>query len=409
MRKRKGSIMALTLVMFAVLMILGTFILSFMVNENKQAIYYQNKTQAYYLAKAGADIAETAIVKHLYVLGKENSKEFIDNFDSVKDINLDYNIEGLNYIQAENKDIEGKRVLVITSSATYGDVEQQVKKVIYSNSTTVTNDGGGVTISGAPLVAIEKALMLIKKKGEFVDFKIPEIYAQIAGYDSIFKPHIFPNEPSWGDSIDYILENTELGTENEETNYVFSGNLTLKGNISIKGKVNIYVKGYLEMKDMLSLNTDFGSSHENLNIYVYNKYNASLGLKTPPKMTLYFKGNIYVRDGNIDLDIQKTEFEGNLISNGNEIRIGTQDSSNKDIIRGSIYAPNSDIYIGYDKSAILLDGKIVGKNILLKSLNENKTFEFLNNMTNTGEVTIPVETGTSNKIDVVQYFSYYSD
>lgn len=409
-KKRKGSTLALTLIIFAVLMIFGTFILSFMVTENKQAMYYQNKTQAYYLARSGADIAEKAIVKHLYALGKDNSKDFIDNFDSKREIKLDHDIDGLNYIEAQNVTLDGKRTLVVTSSATYGNVEQKVKKVIYSNSTTITNDGSGITISGAPLVAIEKALMSIKQKGSYVDINIPEIYAQIVGENSIFKPHIFPKEPTWDTPSDHIIKNATLGVENQETDLVYYGNVAMEGSITIKGKVNIFIYGQLEMKDFLKLNIGVNSSYENLNIYVYNKGNQTEALITPDKMTLYFKGNIYVNKGNIDLDLQKTEFEGNLISNGSEIRIGTQDSSNKDVIKGTIYAPNSDIYIGYDdKSAILLDGKMIGKNIFLQSLNENKTYEFLKNMTNTGSINIPVETGTSNKINVVQYFSYYSD
>lgn len=55
LKNRIGSTLALTLMVFAVLMIFATFILSFMVTENKQAMYHQNKTQAYYIARSGAD------------------------------------------------------------------------------------------------------------------------------------------------------------------------------------------------------------------------------------------------------------------------------------------------------------------------------------------------------------------
>ena len=39
-QNRKGSTLALTIIIFAVLMIFATFTLGFMVTENKQAMYY---------------------------------------------------------------------------------------------------------------------------------------------------------------------------------------------------------------------------------------------------------------------------------------------------------------------------------------------------------------------------------
>jgi len=61
-QKRKGSTLALTIIIFAVLMIFATFTLGFMVTENKQAMYHQNKTQAYYIARSGAEVVEEALV-----------------------------------------------------------------------------------------------------------------------------------------------------------------------------------------------------------------------------------------------------------------------------------------------------------------------------------------------------------
>ncbi|MFY9284973.1 MAG: hypothetical protein WAO64_00040, partial [Tissierellaceae bacterium] len=63
MKKRKGSTLVMALMVFSVLIIFSTFTVSSMVTENKQSIYHQHKTRAYYVARSGAEAVETAIRK----------------------------------------------------------------------------------------------------------------------------------------------------------------------------------------------------------------------------------------------------------------------------------------------------------------------------------------------------------
>ncbi|NLL82194.1 MAG: hypothetical protein GX231_07810, partial [Tissierellia bacterium] len=62
LKSRKGSTLLLTLMVFAILMIFVTFISGFMLTENKQAMFHQNKMQAYYIARGGAEAVEAAIL-----------------------------------------------------------------------------------------------------------------------------------------------------------------------------------------------------------------------------------------------------------------------------------------------------------------------------------------------------------
>lgn len=148
---RKGSTLALTLIIFAVLMIFATFIMSFMVTENKQAMYYQNKTQAYYIAKSGAEVVGAALIDHFNELDTTSDfNELINHYKSPQ--NVDVNIENIiNPIKIAVEKIENQDLLTITSTAEFSNVQQTVKKVLFSeyNRTTkseMTIDGGELLI-----------------------------------------------------------------------------------------------------------------------------------------------------------------------------------------------------------------------------------------------------------------------
>lgn len=73
MKNRKGSTLVMTLIVFLILMIFASFILGFMVTENKQAIHHQNKTQAYYIARGGAETVEAALIRQLDSYGSNTT------------------------------------------------------------------------------------------------------------------------------------------------------------------------------------------------------------------------------------------------------------------------------------------------------------------------------------------------
>ena len=107
LKNRRGSTLALTLMVFAVLMIFATFILGFMVTENKQAMNHQNKTQAYYIARSGAEVVEAAIRKELKI-----SVDFINTISADIDsptritfsnLNIDYEDAFVDVWRKENE------------------------------------------------------------------------------------------------------------------------------------------------------------------------------------------------------------------------------------------------------------------------------------------------------------------
>ncbi|MFY9214060.1 MAG: hypothetical protein WAO45_05010, partial [Tissierellaceae bacterium] len=92
MKKRKGSSLVLVLMVFSVLMVLSTFIVGFMVTENKQSLYHQHKTQAYYIARGGAVAVEAAILKMDEAQIDKLNKELDKGEVEIDEIDIDGNI-----------------------------------------------------------------------------------------------------------------------------------------------------------------------------------------------------------------------------------------------------------------------------------------------------------------------------
>ena len=432
-KNRKGSTLALTLIIFAVLMIFGTFILNFMVTENKQAIYYQDKTQAYYTAKSAVDIVESALVSELNSFDKDDRKKFIDKFNDERDVDIAYKEDDINYIKVvtEGKEEDKNRVLAITASATHGKVEQKVKKVIYSTTATKKNEGG-LEWKGAPLVAIEKAWRKDKDGNTELDEKHKDknkgnVYAEYVEDSDLFKLEEFPAEPEWSGVIEPDTINGSLSGD-----YYYNGNVVMKGNISVSGKANLYIRGNLKIESLGALNNDTNSKPDDLNIYIYNNIPdkpETYGLDMQPNQSAYIKANFYVRTGKTNVDLKKAKLEGNIISHakytGDEsnvfdndnytVRVMTDDSSKDTFFKGSILAPNGEVILGGkhsggDKNAVFQDGIILGKYILIEGNNHKKNFEFLDYILEQSKdgVTVPVDTSGTITIDVIKYHSYYT-
>src|SRR5690554_1687535 len=140
LRKRKGSTLAFTIIIFAVLMIFATFTLGFMVTENKQSIHYHNKTQAYYYARSGVEVVEEALIDRLNSFSNDIAlqRDFVDRFEEAREIDVD-----LEYLTGpvivENEVINGRKILTITSTVTHQNVTQTVKKGIYSTASMITS------------------------------------------------------------------------------------------------------------------------------------------------------------------------------------------------------------------------------------------------------------------------------
>ena len=123
MKNRKGSSLVLVLMVFSVLMVLSTFIVGFMVTENKQSLYHQHKTQAYYIARGGAVAVEAAILKMDEAQIDKLNKELDKGEVEIDEIDIDGNIANVVVKRDGDK-------LNIESVASVRDVVEKVTKVM---------------------------------------------------------------------------------------------------------------------------------------------------------------------------------------------------------------------------------------------------------------------------------------
>lgn len=439
---KKGSTLVIVVMVFAVLMIFGTFLLSFTVTETKQAMYYQNKTQAYYIAKSGADIVEDALISSLNdTKSISHYNSLLDYYKAPKEVIIE-NIDGfINPVIIVVEEIEGQNVLTITTTAEHANIRQNVKKVLYSeyNKTTKTE----MVIGGDELFVFlsdaDDAIAEIFKssngkewdKVDFVDGKyakkgeaneypiqeLPIVETEVWNLQEDTHPwYVSPGV--------YRTDSSTYGEIGKDTDIYINGSLELSGNPKFTGNVNIYIKNNVVVNSNIKIIGDKTLIDDtyydyNLTLFIYNEDNADYSLKTSgPANTMKditIVGNIYINNGDVKIEFKDNFLlDGNLLHSGegDEIRWSSDDNGNKErMITGSIYAPRSIVSLGVDgfKLNQTIGGKIIAEKIKIFPNGNGKTLEFIDN-SGSSSVVIPVTDAT----DIISesnlsYGSYYID
>lgn len=262
MKNRKGSTLVLTLIVFAVLMIFATFLLGFMVTENKQAMYHQNKTQAYYIARGGAEVVESAILNILRDDNKISKNKLIESIGpEPQEVDLDISIAS----NEENhvsiwKDNENS-IITIKSTAKVNKVNQTVEKVIPINVIPTEED---LILDGSNFIAMDWATQNLHDKFTVKIVPDDEKY-KYPIYDFEYSDLLYDQIPPV-DNRETLSGNVWGKAGVAESNY-FVDNLTISNDVTIINKVNVFVKGYVNILNNANINAR-GKS-ENLNIYIY--------------------------------------------------------------------------------------------------------------------------------------------
>lgn len=395
LKNRKGSTLIMTLMIFAILMIFGTFILGFMVNENKMSLNHQYKTQAYYIARSGAVAVEVAImdmdederrelmngtsfpveIKDLNV-PKESLKRVLININKVKD-----HIE----IQSigEIKDVEQTVEKIIEFEEISGATKVEIDTAVHSEKDIIINSGeirGDVTSNNGPILKdkdqgrIIGNVVILNPPKEYSLPDFPDINDILPEFPS-FNPSLNRIE-SWDNSdnpinsnkyykdIDITGSNTLVINASESNIDIWAEELNLKwntrdfGNIKIIGNntVNIHVKNKISINSPKPItnitNTNVnvyyngndltldGSSQATLPINLYlnsaNKEKPNYEMKN-----LKFKGNLYIYKGTVSMESSDfSEVIGNIYSKDSDIKLSGSGSTN-----GNIYIENGNIEI----------------------------------------------------------------
>lgn len=470
-KNRKGSTLALTLIIFVVLLIFATFILSFMVTENKQAMYHQNKTQAYYIARSGADVVDSAIRKQLRTIfendGSNTMNEYINNKLDSSHITL-YSDDALNALGADSLDVKtsiveinDSDVLAIDVKAVYNGTSESIRKVLTSYLTKSSSSEGVYEHQGLPIVAIEAAWRkdkdgksdlsdpsknngkkyaeIVGEQDIFNNVEIPEKVWDINGLEDITNnpPIIYDESSSNPERIDLKYRKVTLSNDIiidsriEEINVY--GDLVINARIETLGKVRFNIIGGLVIDGSNKIKSS-GGSPSDIEFYVYYEnssfINNSLDIKIINNNAETY-ANFYVSKGKTKVALKKNIFVGDIASNDPftgplgadglpinqnvdyNIIISSDDSSDDINFFGSVWAPDSYVVMGgqpgIGKNAIPQKGMLLGKFVEIDGLNHNKNFNYLNTiLANSGEVIqVPGEIISKVDFQVLRFNSYY--
>lgn len=435
LRNRKGSILAFTIIVFAVLMILGAFTISLMLAESTQSVNHQGKAQAYYYARSGAEIVEKGLIDKLNSFSNDvaQQKDFVDRFDVSKEIDVD-----LDYLTGpvivENETINGKKILTVTSSVTYQNVTQTVKKGIYSTSSMISSQGflpgtGKLFIYLGDVVPQE-----ILNNGK--SRSIPSEYVSKVPDEEKgnYKAHTFPTVDlsEYVDDYDLIVDDvkglkidgdfslTNGQVFDEDFNIYVDGNLNMDGTVRFNGKTDIYVNGTVYFGNNVDLKGSKSNGINQLRIFTYNDSNVTNSMTNANYGTTANSGkfivqaDLYVNSGNINLGFpQNAQIDGHIIYNGTgNVNIKTNSNSYNDrLITGSIYAPFGTVHLGIEtyQVATILGGQVIGDNINVYPNNQNQGNKFYENSTE-GRIEnnhIPVDISEGIDTNTIRYESFF--
>lgn len=457
LRNRKGSTLALTIIIFAVLMIFATFTMGFMVTENKQSIYYQNKTQAYYIAKSGADIIGEALNKKLNSISNiavHNS--YIDNYIGGVDVSI--NIDGLISAVVNKETINGQPVLTILTTARFPDsadgIVQSVKKVMYNNRSFISSEYFIPNTDGKlfqflnqddtyyPTEYLNNGSNNIHEvyNGKYTSRANSETASMYKSMEWQFNTTNFSLDnpaKTWpiNDGIYKLPEgNLTIGSEGAVTNIYVDGPLELDSSITFVGTVNLHVRDYLIIDsyaniigDYMVSDTDEEDKTYGLNIYVYgDNLNDGKSVYTTGNLNVGIKetsiiGNLVVKTGSIDIFYdQDVNLDGSIIFYGNsendednyDVKFSSKDNGNGSadrLISGSILAPHAEVKLGVhvNKVANVVGGYVISDKISVYANTNNQSTKFYDASGKGNSIIqteLPIE---SNELTNVDYGSYY--
>lgn len=397
-KNRKGSILIMTLLIFVVLMIFGTFILGFMVNENKMSLNHQYKTQAYYIARSGAVAVEAAILE----MDEEEIKkvgEELEKGTSIKVRNIDF--DGIAEVELKKDNDK----LIIISKAIVGDMNNTVTKIL--DSEAVGNQinldfalfgGSRIAISGNPNIngkigtnqAENSGVTINDKKNFVVEYEQDKTYPNIIFpticdiknesdelvVTSISKSTFYKNS-----SIKFGSNGSQLviNTNNENIDLAVKG-LTIDNDIAINGtgKVRIFIEETLQIPKNPHINKN--GDRDNLDIIFYG---GQLNIQTNPKIW----GDFLVNNSAVNIS-SNPEIYGSIFANVEEMFIYSKpiDISGNIKISGVLYAPKALVRWSHNG---IIDNSIIAKEIEI-SANPNI------NINNNNIIFPPVEGGSSS-------------
>lgn len=129
MRKRKGSFLVFSLLIFTILILFMSVVLHLLNTNNQQIKLQEQKMEAYYLAYSGAELAKEALFKdnnELFNIIKDDK-----NFSKTNNLTLDNGEIEITAKQSTNENYPGW--IEINSTSTLNDTDITYTRILYIN------------------------------------------------------------------------------------------------------------------------------------------------------------------------------------------------------------------------------------------------------------------------------------
>jgi type II secretory pathway pseudopilin PulG len=344
-RKKKGAALATILMVFAVLSILGTTMLSVSLSENKQVTRQENNIQAYYAARAGADAMASYIIDNPGKVGEMISKtSSIPGKGAFNGVNFEVKvikdaITGELTIQSTGRaNNMASSSVNLTLSKTSGEVFKQTLftdgPLNLGNNTTVYGDIGTNSMDDVSFGNNKSKLngnlflgpeAIQDASGKYIGVDYNAILGKV---EKLADENVFPliDESKFIESYATITGSQIIDVTNQKR-YIKVGKIDIGGSNNVvirgKGELHILITGSMKMSGNSTFYTEGGA-----------------------KVFLYYLGSQ-------DLDIRGgSRFEGAIYSPNAAVE---WKGGGNEIIRGSIMArsftgASSNTQIIYDET-----------------------------------------------------------
>ncbi len=413
-RNNKGASLAIVLMVGTVLIIFSVVLGSFAVNEAKQTSLEEKETQAYYIARAGAEAASSWIINNLddfssydspiisrnndFSIGKfdleiidESTRIIINSTGKIENgedsFGVTRYIDEVVTIMLMKKDIGqggSQDILSSIDMAMFSDTRIVIKnncKItgdIGSNSTeedSLDIDKNNNEIYGTVYIGLGGDPDKVLKKDR-ADVNVQTL-DEVRDYPSIEFPDIF-DDISYISKGDLKLEKGETKTIDGSSNYEYSEIEVVKSILFIDMTQG---DGIIQAK---SLKIDDNSQiiligTGSLKLYLNDSFDvikeSKITTNSTDQLEVYVKKgdskienqsivncSIYTYDG--DVTIKNSSITGSII--GGDSIIINQDNNihNEHIVKSLIYAPDAVIEL---KSNTILEGSIIGNDLTIHS------------------------------------------
>jgi hypothetical protein len=320
LNNNKGSALAMVLIIMLVMIILGTALINTAVAENKFAKHHEDKLQAYYIARSGAQAIAEYMLKDANgdaadFIGKTsdwNSQVGGGSFQVTVEDDTVNNVVNIISLGEFNSHQETANIRVTRSSDGVGGIFQYA--IAAKNNISVSSNGNQTEIHGS--IATKEGTVSIGNAVVTNDI--------VYDPEMLFPPITLPPNRDPAIAYDEILGNININnstgpiiaSSSSAPKYISAGNIILQNSefqVTGNGVVHLYVEGNIDLRT----NSKFNVANT-AKLYIYVSGNRTIKIIGNGAQNNIF---LYAPDSHVEWNNAQpnNDFFGSIIANSVEL------------------------------------------------------------------------------------------